>query len=511
MKKMRPETGYQYLEESNDRFKESSDKNDSILPEYSKEPAKLQAGSCLIHYLKLLPIPVIAALLISVAFLSYSSYTPSKLESPLIWTLLVSLVLSVILAQADKLLQGKRFLVSLLSSFSYIAFLFLTLLSLSQFNIEMDLVSFSDNIGDVLLYAFFAAIFVILIVHLLLYLFKLNIRGPSYLLNAVSVLVLVSFSLSFLRETSLGVLLNVASLMGLVTFSFLEELFFKKISLGLLLILIHSLIYYFKSSKQYSFYSIFLTLLTSLVFAQTITFIFLLIYAHGIPSLGVPVPFLNLILSPLMAAFVLSYLFISTKLLQKVLGNFDHDVFFFRSEKFPFSITNFMSSKERNFSKSIIKLTAASLVAYLVISSVIIAIMGILFVDQWASFSEDWNLGSEPFYYNSYYDLRFENIVEVIKGYDNSYTWGVGKKDGTLLLYRQAVVDHEGNILHYAGKALGEIKTNTALPSIELNHSTLSLGEAKTVFFNCDKNLECQEKYFDQRSGLGNSNSFRRS
>lgn len=255
------------------------------------------------------------------------------------------------------------------------------------------------------------------------------------------------------------------SLIVLIFYSFNFEVLYAIIMF--VLIAIHSLTYFFKSKKKYPLESIFLTLFISLTFSFTITSIVYLVYAYGIFALiGIIQAFiLNLVIFPLFIIFIVSYLLISIKLLKMSTDEFDYFAYF-RFKHFPFSILNILSSKEEDIKKSIIKSTVILSLLILIISLVTTAILGIVFVNNTYSQSISTQEEiSEQIHYS--YD-RYNALVE-LKGYNED-------------MRLNRVIEKDGEFLYME----------------------FELENINTIFFNCDTNLNCQQKSFNPNQKIEN-------
>jgi hypothetical protein len=145
-----------------------------------------------------------------------------------------------------------------------------------------------------------------------------------------------------------------------------------------ILALLHALKYYFCSSRKEDFLSTFSVLLVSLTFAAVITELFYLFVVYvPLEIIGiVHMINLSLIMSPVIIVFLISYFLISKKMLEKCFGEFNHFAFF-RFKHIPGRILNFLSNKEGNLKKTIIKATA--------ILFIIILLAFVIFVSIWGT------------------------------------------------------------------------------------------------------------------------------
>ncbi len=207
------------------------------------------------------------------------------------------------------------------------------------------------------------------------------------------------------------------------------------------LVLIHTLIYYFKSKQKYSLESLFLTFLMSIIFAITLAFVSYLIIAYGVfPLIGtISALTLNLILSPIILIFILSYQLILIGLLKKCFGK-----------------------KGENINKSVIKTTLIIYVLFLLISLVTIAIIGVIYVDKAYSGISDTELETKTIYESSSRYLELAKLQE----YDN------------LRISIFLVID--GRFIH----------------------SKWEFEDVGMIFYDCDINLNCKNKSFNPETRL---------
>ncbi len=224
------------------------------------------------------------------------------------------------------------------------------------------------------------------------------------------------------------------------------------------LIAVHSLLYFLKSKKKYSFESIFLILLISLTFSFAIAFLVYLIYAYGIFAIiGTIQSFiLSLMMIPIYVIFIISYLLISINLIRKSFGEFNYAAYF-RFKHFPFTILNILSSKEGNIKKSIIKLTTITFILLIIIILLITSFKGIRQIDDLhqRELAEYEKLSIE------YPSDRYAKLAE-LKSYANEFK------------------------IHYIYWEDGRFV-----------YSDRGLETAKKIYYNCDTDLNCQEKEFN--------------
>ncbi|MBW2984130.1 energy-coupling factor transporter transmembrane protein EcfT [Candidatus Woesearchaeota archaeon] len=241
-----------------------------------------------------------------------------------------------------------------------------------------------------------------------------------------------------------------------------------------LIVLIHTLTYYSKSKKKYNLVSVFLTLFISLTLVLALTLIAYLILAYGAFSLMGTVQALisYLIVSLIIIVFISSYLLISIKLLKRSLGEFDYGAYF-RYKHFPFSILNILSSREENIKKSVIKATSILYILLLLISLIATAIVGIIWTDQIYSRQSSAQRSVSGQIIAQSYD-RYGRIIR-LKGYED-------------VNFNPIMLQHEVFLYSKSG-----------------------LGDVKTIFYDCDTELNCKNKSFNPNEKLENQASLRES
>ena len=330
--------------------------------------------------------------------------------------------------------------------------------SLSQTEIKFSLVNYVKTISIPLFLVF------ILSFIFLSYSFDKLLEG-IILLVILGVFAFIIDILYKKNKSTLAKWIAGLSLIVLIFYSFNFEVLYSIIMF--VLIAIHSLTYFFKSKKKYPLESIFLTLLISLTFSFAISFLVYLIYAYGIFALigTIQAFILNLVMFPLFIIFIVSYFLISIKLLKKSTDEFDY-VAYFRFKHFPFSMLNILSSKEENIRKSIIKSTAILSILLLLIGLVTTAILGISFVNNTYSGISDAqeDLSSQIQYSHD----RYEKIIESKGFYEETRINRVFEKNGEFLYLEREFED------------------------------------VNRIFFNCDTNLNCQQKSFNPNQKIEN-------
>ncbi len=250
----------------------------------------------------------------------------------------------------------------------------------------------------------------------------------------------------------------------LVILSFNYQLFY--VTTLSLIALIHMLKYYIGSNKRYNLESIFLTLLISLTFASAIAFIFYLTIAYGVDS------FLNtikavisfLIVTPIILVFTYSYLSISIALLKKSLGEFNYEAYF-KHKFLPFSIFNWMYTKDKNLRSSIIKTTLLIYFLFLVVFLITTAFIGLNFVNNNHSEVSDRIYVIRDIVIPPYSYERHVKIIK-LKGFE--------------IIRINQVIEDKGNFLY--------IKQD--------------LENIETTYYDCDINLNCKNKPYNLNQKL---------
>ncbi len=282
------------------------------------------------------------------------------------------------------------------------------------------------------------------------------------------------FIIDFLYKKNKDVLAKWIGGLGIVILIvFCDEFELLQVIILFVLVLIHSLAYFFKSKKEYSLESIFLSLLISLTFSLAIVFLVQLIYAYGIFALIGTVQTFSLIfiMMPIYVIFIASYSLISTKLLTKALGKFDYNAYF-RFKHFPFTVFNLLSSKEENLKKSIVKSTVILSGVIMVIILVIAAILGVAFVSNtYSRMEEEHSKQLRQILYSSH--DRYEKLIE-LKGFNKEQGVRIVKESNGKFFYVRYDFD-----------------------------------AVKTLFYNCDANLNCEQKPFDSNQKIENQFSLK--
>lgn len=329
--------------------------------------------------------------------------------------------------------------------------------SLSQTDIRFSIINYIQTIS-VSLFLVFILSFIFLS-----YFFDKTLEG-------IMLLIILGFFTFFINlsykknKSNAAKLIAALGLIVLITYSLYFEVLYA--SIIIVFSIIHSMTYFFKTKKKYSIESIFLTLFISLTFTFTITSLLFLIYAYGIfPLIGTVQSFIfSFVLFPVFVICIVSYLITSIKLLKKSTDEFNYFAYF-KFKHFPFSLLNLLSSKDEDIKKTIIKSSAIVSILLLIISLTITAILGVVFVNNAYSYSI---LSLEKIsaqMQNPHH--RYERLIE-LKGFSKETTiYNLQEQDG------------------------------------EIYYLETELRSINTIFFNCDTNLNCQQKKFDPEQKIG--------